>query len=251
MLRYLSIALGVLVIVVLTIPEIRISDRFKDSNVKAEQFAKLLEDIPMEVGYWHGKDLPVEEQTRKTAGAVGYVSRGYRNIRTGEEVSLWLIVGHARDITAHTPEICYPASGFTKRADNNSLHPFIVEGQPPADFYTNTFVKEDVSGRQLVRVFWSWYRPNKEGNVVWEAPDNPRWTFGNERALYKMYFSNVMQSPRETTEQSPCTRFARDVLPVVNAALSAYGGSPPPEGGDEGGAPASESSAPAEISPAT
>jgi hypothetical protein len=226
--RYLPIATGIVVIVGLTIVEIRISDRFKASNVKAEQFAKLLDDIPMDIGDWHGQDLPVDEQVRRTAGAVGYVSRQYRNSRTQEEVNLWLIVGHARDVSSHTPEICYPSSGFTMRAPENSLHPFIVEGQPRADFYTNTFIKEDITGRQLVRVFWSWYRPNEEGTVAWEAPEHPRWTFGNARALYKMYFSSVMRSPQETTEQSPCARFARDFLPVVNKALAAYGGGLPP-----------------------
>lgn len=221
--RYIPILLGVVAIVGLTIPEIRMSDRFKDSNVKAEQFAELLKDVPMSIGDWRGEDLPVEEQVQKTAGAVGYVSRAYRNIRTGERVTLWLIVGHAKTITGHTPEICYPSSGFTTRAEKNALHPFPVEGQPKADFYTNTFVKEDVTGRQLVRVFWSWYRPNDEGKVIWEAPENPRWTFGNERALYKMYFSSEMRSPKETTEQSPCSRFAQDFLPVVNEALATYG----------------------------
>ena len=218
--RYFSIALGVVAIVALTIPEITISNRFKASNVKAEQFAALLADIPKDIGYWHGEDLPVEEQTRRTAGAVGYVSRAYRNVRTGEVVTLWLIVGHARDITAHTPEICYPASGFTKRSPDNSLHPFIVEGEPQADFFTNTFIKEDATGRQLVRVFWSWYRPNDEDTIKWQAPEHARWTFGNTRALYKMYFSSVMRSPKETTEESPCSRFARDFLPVVDKALA-------------------------------
>lgn len=248
--RYLPITLGVLAIVALTIPEIRLSDRFKESNVRAAQFAELLKDIPLSIGDWRGEDLPVEEQTRRTAGAVGYVSRAYRNIRTGEVVTLWLIVGHAKTITGHTPEICYPASGFTTRAPNNSLHPFIVEGEPPANFYTNTFVKEDVTGRQLVRVFWSWYRPTDEGKVVWEAPKHPRWTFGNTRALYKMYFSSVMRSPQETTEQSPCTRFARDFLPVVDAALATYGGPPSLDKGSAPSSPASEPPAAAEETPA-
>lgn len=245
--RYIPIILGVVAIVGLTIPEIQLSDRFKDSNLKAAQFAELLKDVPMSIGDWRGEDLPVEEQTRKTAGAVGYVSRAYRNIRTGEVVTLWLIVGHAKSITGHTPEICYPASGFTTRAPSNSLHPFNVEGQPRADFFTNTFIKEDITGRQLVRVFWSWYRPNDKGQVIWEAPDNPKWTFGNERALYKMYFSNEMRSPKETTEQSPCSRFAQDFLPVVNAALATYG-TPQSTHAETQSAPAS---APADAAPST
>ncbi len=247
--RYLPIALGVLVIVALTIPEIGISDRFKDSNIKAEQFAKLLQDIPEDIGPWHGEDLEVEEQTRRTAGAVGYVSRAYRNVRTGEIVRLWLIVGHARDITAHTPEICYPASGFIKRSDKNANYTFNAEGQEPAEFFTNTFIKEDATGRHLERVFWSWYRANPEepGAIRWQAPENPRWEFGNERALYKMYFASEMRSPRETTEDSPCSRFARDVLPAIDEALAKYGGPATPSD-NEASDTATE---PADAAPAT
>ena len=92
-----------------------------------------------------------------------------------------------------------------------------------AQFWTNTFFKEDFSGRQLIRVFWSWYDTESdehEGEVVWEAPTNPRWYFGNTRALYKMYFTSEMRDPMETAEQSPCLQFAREFLPEVNKALS-------------------------------
>ncbi len=34
-----------------------------------------------------------------------------------------------------------------------------------------------------------------------------------------MYFTSVMRDAKETAEQSPCVRFARDFLPVVNKAL--------------------------------
>ena len=116
---------------------------------------------------------------------------------TGDEVTLWLIVGHSKDICRHTPDICYPSSGFKKRADENSKQPFIFEGQPEADFYTNTLTKEDASGRQIIRVFWSWYKPNSDHTINWEAPTNVRWTFGNARSLYKMYFTSVMKDIRE------------------------------------------------------
>ena len=133
---------------------------------------------------------------------------------------MWLIVGHSKDICRHTPDICYPSSGFKKRADENSKQPFIFEGQPEANFYTNTFTKEDASGRQVVRVFWSWFKPNPEHTINWEAPTNVRWTFGNARSLYKMYFTSVMKDIRETTDQSPCMKFAEQFLPVVDKALS-------------------------------
>jgi hypothetical protein len=224
MIRYIPIVLGVLVIVALTIPQIYMTDRFSDTNVTAEQQAELLKLVPNTVGDWHGDDRPVDPTVKEAAGSVGAaVSRTYRNSRTGERVDLWLIVGHARHISAHTPDICYPASGFEARAKENSLYPLIVPGLPETPFLTNTFYKEDISGRQLIRVFWTWYDAQDEdnqGKVVWDAPHNARWRFGNSRALYKMYFTAEMRDLLETAEQSSCLHFARDFLPVIDQALS-------------------------------
>jgi hypothetical protein len=221
--RYLPIALGVVTIVVLTGIQFVMTDRLSGSNVTAEQRAELLKNVPLNIGNWHGEDMPVNETVRDTAGAVGAVSRVYRNVRTGESVDLWLIVGHGRAISGHTPNICYRASGFDMRAPESSLYPMVFPGQDEAPFLTNTFFKEDLTGRRLIRVFWSWFDPSNEkhgGKVVWEAPTNARWYFGNTRALYKMYFTSEMRSPEETAEESACLRFAREALPVINKALA-------------------------------
>jgi Protein of unknown function (DUF3485) len=217
--RHLPIALAIVLIVGLTVVEAKISDRFQGSNLTAERFSELLALIPLKVGDWVGEDLPVDDEVRQTAGAVGYVSRSYRNAKTGERVGLWLIVGHSRDVCRHTPNICYPASGFKVRAENNSLQSIDVAGLPPAEFWTNTFLKEDSSGREMVRVFWAWYRPQADGVVKWEAPTNPRWAYGNARALFKLYFTESMRDSNETTDRSSCLRFADVFLPVVDKAL--------------------------------
>ncbi len=260
--RYWPIVLGVLVIVGLTIPQIRMTDRFADANVTALQRADLLKNVPKTIGNWQGEDMPVEETVRDTAGVVGpAISRVYRNSRTGETVDLWLIVGHGRAISGHTPNICYRSAGFEMRAPESSLYPMVFEGQPEAPFLTNTFFKEDVTGRRLVRVFWSWYNPETDedlSTVEWEAPSNARWYFGNTRALYKMYFTSEMRDPMETAEESPCLRFARDFLPVVNKALAVvYGEAEPIQTAEstadvDGSADADldESAEPAEDSPA-
>ena len=226
MIRYLPIALGVLLIVGLTIVQVQMTDRMSGTNVTAEQRADLLKGVPENIGDWHGTDMPVDEAVRQTAGAVGAVSRKYRNVRTGEEVDLWLIVGHGRAIAAHTPDICYRSSGFAARAVENSLYPMILEDETEVPFLTNTFFREDITGRRLIRVFWTWHNTENEASedsetkVEWEAPSNARWYFGNTRALYKMYFTSQMRDPMETAEQSPCLEFAREFLPVVDKALA-------------------------------
>jgi hypothetical protein len=244
MVRYSPIIVAILLIVGLTIVEFQMTDRLAGTNVSAEQRAALLEKVPSAIGDWHGDDTPVDPNVRKTAGAVGAVQREYHNVRTGEKVRLWLIVGHAREISAHTPDICYPSQGFEARAPENSVYPMVFPDQPKTDFLTNTFLRNNSNGPQLERVFWSWYNPmNKanEGKVVWEAPSNARWHFGNTRALYKMYFSSSMRDPKEMAEASPCVRFARDFLPELNKALSeVYSDTP---GGTAGAKPAAETTA--------
>lgn len=212
-------AAGVLM-VGLTFAEARFSDRWAGSNVKSEDFAKRFARVPMTIGDWEGEDLPVEEAVRKKCGAVGYVSRVYRNQITNEEVTLWLIVGHARDICRHTPDICYPSSGFYKQSQDNSPYTFAVEGIAPANFWTNSFIREDPTHRALMRVFWAWYKPDESHEVIWQSPGVARWEFGNSRALYKMYFSAQMNNPTQTADQSSCVKFAEEFLPIVQNALS-------------------------------
>jgi hypothetical protein len=223
MVRYSPLIVAVLLIVGLTYIEVNMTDRWAGTNVSAEQRAELLNKVPSTVGDWHGDDKPLDANIRKTAGAIGAVQREYHNVRTGEKVDLWLIVGHAREVSYHTPDICYPSQGFQARAQENSVYPMVFPDQPKTDFLTNTFLLENTSGQQLRRVFWSWYNPSNkenEGKVVWEAPSNARWHFGNTRALYKMYFTSSMRDPKETAEQSACVRFAREFMPEVNKALS-------------------------------
>jgi hypothetical protein len=221
--RYLPIVFGVVAIVSLTVVQSLMSDRFVDSNVTAEQRAKLLANVPKEFGDWQGEDLEVAAEVRDTAGAVGCVSRMYSNLRTGEQVRLWLIVGHARDISAHTPDVCFPSSGFSQRSMTPSLYHFTYTGQTDptnARFWTNTFVKEDsFAGRRLERVFWGWYNPKPGAPVVWTAESNPRWVFGNTRALFKMYFTSEMRDVNETTEESPAQKFGAEFLPIIERIL--------------------------------
>jgi len=228
MFRHLPVILGVVAIVVLTAFEADITGRFQGSDVTEEQFADLLKKVPMDIGDWHGTDRPVADEVKETAGARGYVSRRYDNAITGESVTVWLIVGHSRNVMRHTPDICYPSSGFKKRAPENARVPFEFENQPEADFFTNTFVKEDASGRTIERVFWAWYKPNDEGTVRWQAPKNVRLTIGNVRSLYKLYFSSNLQEYGESADESSCMKFAEVFLPVVDKALSTASLKSPP-----------------------
>jgi hypothetical protein len=219
---YVPVAVTVVLIASLTVWESVYSDRFTGSSISAEEFNRIFERVPKEVGPWVGEDNPVAKETLKTAGAVSHVSRTYTNQDTNEKVDLWLIVGHSRDISRHTPDICYPSQGFAM--DGTQMRqPIRPDGaSEDSNFHTARFKKESAlgTGGPLVRVFWAW-NPNTEDEKKWVAPDNSKLAFGNNSAIYKMYFTSGMNERDESVTENTAYKFARIMLPEVNEALFA------------------------------
>jgi len=221
-------------------------DRWNEPGVEAKELGERFAQVPLNVGDWEGEDLPVDEVVRKTAGAIGYVSRRYINAVTGKEVVLWLIVGHSRDITRHTPNICYPSSGFRQVGSNFRHHIDInsadikrddidsadinsadiksddpiggnLERSKPAFFFTSKFEKENEVSRVIERVFWTFNHPDIN---KWEAPEGgARMRYGLSRALYKLYFTSAVRPDEDTIEDNVAVEFAELMLPKIDAAL--------------------------------
>ncbi len=211
--------LGLIAIVGLSLYEnIKIKDRWGEPTIKAEQLAERFSNVPMEIGDWVGQDMPVDEVTRKTAGAVGYVSRVYKNPVTEQYVELWLIVGHSRDITRHTPDICRVSQGY-RPVSTQLRHPVKLDNGETAEFFTAKYEKEDEIDRYIDRVFWTFNHPEKN---KWEAPagtQGPRWHYGLSRALYKLYFTSRVDHDEQTIQDSVALEFAELMLPAIDAAL--------------------------------
>jgi hypothetical protein len=215
---YVPVAATVALILGLTFWESLYSDRFTGSGITAEEFGKQFTKIPKEVGSWIGTDSEVDKKTLEVAGAVNHVSRTYRNSTTGASVDLWLVVGHARDIGRHTPDICYPSHGFAQ--DGDILRQRIeIPSEEPATFFTARFRNEAALGGGAVqRVFWAW-NPNRPDEPQWIAPDGQRRYFANNSALYKMYFTANMKDRDEPVAENVAVEFAKVMLPAVNRAL--------------------------------
>ena len=248
---YVPVAVAVVLIVSLTVWESVYSDRFTGTSINPAEFQKRFDALPSEVGSWVGANNAVTEETLNTAGAVSHVSRTYTNKETGEKVDVWLVVGHARDISRHTPDICYPSQGFAM--DGTQLKQTVTpDGSTEnASFHTARFKKEAAlgAGGSHVRVFWAW-NPHTDDEKQWVAPDSSRLAFGNNRALYKLYFTSGMKEREESVTDNTAYKFAKMMLPVVNKTLFAEGGATPFDAPQaEGATPAD--AAPAEAAPAT
>ncbi len=214
---FLPATLGLIAILGLSFYEgFVIKDRWAEPGVEAEELSERFKEVPTKIGDWVGQDKPVDEVVRKTAGAIGYVSRVYTNTKTNKNVVLWLIVGHSRDITRHTPNICYPSQGFRQTSTQQQEIVELNNGAEAA-FYTAKFEKEDAFSRSTDRVFWTFNHPDKN---KWEAPEKgARWHYGLAKALYKLYFTSQVLADEETIGDNVAAEFAELMLPEIDAAL--------------------------------
>jgi hypothetical protein len=249
MLRYIPYVLGLVVLTGATWWQAQIVDRWGMSSISVEDLQARFASVPLEIGPWKGVDHAVEKEVTKTAGAVAHVNRVYKNQQTGDEVALWLIVGHAKDIVRHTPDICYPAQGYRQSASEIQQTMRTADGSE-AVFWTTRYTPESQLSAGQRRVFWAWsVQPEGSDEPKWEAPGSARRRFGNTRALYKMYFTSVVTNLEETAASSPCTEFAHICIPEVNNAI--FGGTSAETANGVQDAPAAEDSEPSAATEST
>jgi len=211
--RWLVLGVGAAIILATAIVQGVWSDRWIDTTTDSLHLAARIERIPLTLGDWQGTEQPIDARAARASGAVGQVSRIYRNQLTGEQISLYLICGHMRDVCVHTPDRCYPAIGFEQQGE--PVRFTFKTSAGPIETYTSTFRQEEATGIHRQRVFWTWGYEDQ-----WQAPNNPRVSYGGVSALYKMYLiSTVPPNVQQTPEESPAIKFAQDALGEINAIL--------------------------------
>jgi hypothetical protein len=126
-------------------------------------------------------DMPVNERSTAT-------SRRYASA-SGRAAVVSFISGIPGSVATHTPDVCYPSSGYKTLHGVRKENFKLPDGRECA-IYVADFEKKTQTKSDRVRVRWAWMH---EG--AWVAPDNPRWQFaGQLRAptLYKVYIATPL-----------------------------------------------------------
>jgi hypothetical protein len=75
-----------------------------------------LKDIPVRIGGWRlieGGESALDPMTLRITGATNNLMRVYIDDLTGVVLQVLVLFGPAEPVAPHTPEICFPASGYT------------------------------------------------------------------------------------------------------------------------------------------
>jgi hypothetical protein len=175
-----------------------------DQASAAGTTTEVLERIPMRLGDWEGQPLELSSREAKQYSGVFY--RRYIHTQTGVAVAVVIVAGRAGPVSIHSPDYCYPASGYERAA----WLPYALtydKAQAPAQFKTALLTKTQAANQTHVRVLWSWY-----SSGAWSVPDDPRWTFAGQTCLYKIHVVRETASASETLENDPCLDLLRQVL---------------------------------------
>ncbi len=230
----LPAAIAVILLVLHDIPYGKLTFHKRGTSPEIEAFAQRLKDVPASFGDWDSEAEKLDDRQLAAANAMGSYSRVFHNRFDPQKVvQVFILCGHPQDVTLHSPDRCYRASGF-KEDDEERKFPIDYGksyGDKTAYFTTDRFkMGSEMEGSQILRIFWSF---SDDGN--WQAPTSPKWTFATSPAMYKIYaISMVHGEGREQPSDSPCNEFLRQFLPVMNAALF------PETGGSNAAAPTAQ-----------
>lgn len=187
---------------------------------EVQVFVDRLEKVPSVFGDWEGEDNEPDERQLAVAKLAGVVQRTYTNRLTGQQVSLFLVCGRARNVAVHTPDKCYPAAGFKMSVEGQQRYPVEYDSHR-GEFYIARFSKDTPDGSAHLRVFWSW-----NGSGDWVAPFWAKVALARHRRLFKMYAISVLPQPNAPVGEDPAVEFLQEFMAEIQPILF-------PEGAEE------------------
>jgi hypothetical protein len=165
--------------------------------------------FPTEFGDWQllNEDT-MDEPTRQILDCAGYVNRQYVNRRSGETISVAIIVGPSGPTSVHTPEICYSSRAYSIVTPRKQAVFTDRRGRSHA-FWALRFLSNNVSAEQL-SVYYGW-----TSDGTWRAPESARFEFAGRPLLYKLQIASLSpptEAGQKNENQDACAKFLTALL---------------------------------------
>lgn len=224
---WLTLAGAAVLVLGVTVAQGFLTERWKDKSVSKDlqAAATLLEEkFPKSFGGWElERELEADSKELERAGAVGHISRLYRNTRSKARVSAFVVCARPHDASGHTPDRCYPGAGFEIGEAEHRQKVTLSDGRE-AETFTGTFRKTG----QTLRIFWTYGirdeaeidKANVAARRTWIAPQIARIALVQEPAVYKLYV--IVDETRLTSSQAmvECEDFIAQLLPTLDTLIA-------------------------------
>jgi hypothetical protein len=141
-----------------------------------------------------------------------YFSRTYQHSQTGDTISVAVLVGQPGPVSVHTPEICYSSRDY-KVAGERQRHETVAADGRRHEFWKLSFDTNQADALPL-DVMYGW-----STGTVWEATEQPRYSFGGLSHLYKLQLAASVAERRDPDDFDPLQDFLAGFLRELQRQL--------------------------------
>jgi exosortase len=131
------------------------------SNLPRPPLRRELATLPLRLGDWVGRDVPVDPEVLERSQADDYLNRVYENPRFPDRaLTLWVNYSRHGLNLRHSPEVCLPSGGWEKVESATEIQAFVRPGRPDT-----TITKLAYRRGELAQGVAFWYYIFGEGRV--------------------------------------------------------------------------------------
>jgi hypothetical protein len=205
--------------------------RHADEKGTVEACPFPLASIPSKFGVWRlveGGEKKLDDLTMRITGGSDYVMRAYVDDLTGVTLMVLILFGPAEPVLPHTPEVCYPSSGYAKTdfSSNASIDYSPgkdSEGQPitkQALFRSSVYQKP--LGRMVDRevVYHSFRLDGQWSPYIGAGKKFPRRNPG----IFKIQVQRQVVEGESLGKNDPIEQFLGSLLTEIEKDINAAGG---------------------------
>jgi hypothetical protein len=175
--------------------------------------ADRLQELPQDVGPWRMKaSLPLSPAAEAVLECAGYMCRQYENQKTGELVTVALLLGPAGPISVHTPDVCYTSQDYSI-LESPTRTQFDAGNGSQDELWSTSLQSMNLTASSL-RVYYGW-----STGGPWSAPDDARFAFAGQSHLYKIQVAGPLPSPGDEKASDQGRIFLKEFLPAVRPYL--------------------------------
>jgi hypothetical protein len=154
-----------------------------------------LKDIPNLLGTWRsleGAETVLDPEIAKLAGSTDHILRTYADDKTGEQVKVLVLYGPADAVWGHTPEICYPASGYKAVGSPREVQiPIEGEGSKRSAAFRESLYGKSLGGATTLQEVYYSFRNAGE----WRSEMESQWKkFRYFPGMFKIQVERLVKS---------------------------------------------------------
>jgi hypothetical protein len=184
-----------------------------------------LENFNTSLGSWRAienSDTKLDPEIARVAGSSSHILRTYADARSGEKLHVMVLYGLAEEVFGHTPEVCYPASGYQPRSaprDKDIPVPPIPGLSQPVSMRSQIFYHPSGLGAgQYTEASYS-FRLGDSHEGMWQPDMASRWkSFRYLPGMFKIQMSRDVSAgaanpdaPKSVTNESLMVEMVKEI----------------------------------------